>query len=382
MPAEIPHHLQYTTLADAILGFAGYARSCDLNVGVRESQEAIQIASMDLLENKSQFRYALQSIFCSSHDHIETFNIIFSNFWNEEKGVIRSKTEFKNQNTLRKETNQTLVMLGKGDSSEEKKEEGKNVSGANRSEKLGKTDFSTISSLENDELNKLAEKLWKEMSKRLRRKYKKSVTKGKIDIRQTIRNNINNGGALLDLYLRNKKPDKNRLIILLDVSGSMDKYSFYLLRFILALRSHFKKIDAYIFSTKLIRITEFLAHKNLNYVLSVLSQCADNWSSGTKIGECFQNFNRKFSKQSLTGKNMTIILSDGLDTGEPELLSEELKKIKLRTRKLIWLNPLKGMKGYEVRTRGMLAALPEIDHFMAAHSVDSLLELENILADV
>ena len=187
---------------------------------------------------------------------------------------------------------------------------------------------------------------------------------------------------MLDLYLRNKKPDKNRLIILLDVSGSMDKYSFYLLRFILALRTHFKRIDAYIFSTSLIRITDYLESQNLDTVLSILSYYANNWSSGTKIGECLLHYNREFARRSLTGKNMTIILSDGLDTGEPELLSTELKKIKLRTRKLIWLNPLKGMKGYQVRTRGMLAALPEINHFMPAHTVDSLLELENILADV
>ncbi|HEY5691409.1 MAG TPA: VWA domain-containing protein, partial [Cyclobacteriaceae bacterium] len=85
-------------------------------------------------------------------------------------------------------------------------------------------------------------------------------------------------------------------------------------------------------------------------------------------------------KRSLTGKNMTIILSDGLDTGEPGILAAELHQIKLRTRRLFWLNPLKGMKGYQPKTRGMMAALPEIDHFMAAHNVDSLLQLENFLA--
>jgi len=120
----------------------------------------------------------------------------------------------------------------------------------------------------------------------------------------------------------------------------------------------------------------------LESVLRVLSQHADNWSSGTKIGECLKHFNQQFAKRALSGKNMTIVLSDGLDTGEPEVLATELHKIKRRTRRLIWLNPLKGMPGYQPRTRGMMAALPEIDHFMPAHNVESLLQLETFLSNV
>jgi hypothetical protein len=312
----------------------------------------------------------------------DKFDQLFSDFWGLEKNSVTSRITMLNESNLKKPTQGSLVMLGKGDSKEEGNEEGKNVSGANSSEQLRKTDFSKVAIMDSHQLDQLAADLWKQMSQRLRKKFKKSKKENKIDIRQTIRNNISNGGALLDLHYRDKKPDKTRLIILLDVSGSMDKYSFYLLRFILALRTHFKRIDAYIFSTKLIRITEHLETKDLENVLSVLSMYADNWSSGTKIGECLQHFNRDYAKRSLTGKNMTIVLSDGLDTGEPEMLAAELQKIKLRTRKLIWLNPLKGMKGYQPRTRGMLAALPEIDHFLSAHNVESLLQLENYLADV
>lgn len=187
---------------------------------------------------------------------------------------------------------------------------------------------------------------------------------------------------MLELKLKDKKPNKNRLVILLDVSGSMDKYSFYLLRFILALRTHFQNIEGFIFSTKLIRITEYLRVKNLEHVLSQLSAGADNWSSGTKIGTCLQSFNELHAKRTLNRRSMTIILSDGLDTGAPELLSKELGKIKRRTRKLIWLNPLKGMQGYEPLARGMKAALPQIDVFRSAHSLESILELEKYLADV
>jgi hypothetical protein len=109
---------------------------------------------------------------------------------------------------------------------------------------------------------------------------------------------------------------------------------------------------------------------------------SDHWSSGTVIGKCLQEFNDQYSKKVLNGRSITVILSDGLDTGEPELLSEELKKIKLRTSKVIWLNPLKGMEGYEPLAKGMKAALPEIHTFESAHNLESLMDLEKYLSHV
>ena len=161
-----------------------------------------------------------------------------------------------------------------------------------------------------------------------------------------------------------------------------DKYSFFLLRFIWALRSHFEQVEAFIFSTDLVRITEFLDHKDLENTLKVLTASVHNWSSGTQIGGCLKTFNDQYAKRVLSGKSTTIVLSDGLDTGEPGLLTTELNKIKRRTRRLIWLNPLKGMQGYEPTAKGMSAALPELDVFQSAHNLDSLLELEKYLSYV
>ena len=130
------------------------------------------------------------------------------------------------------------------------------------------------------------------------------------------------------------------------------------------------------------RITDQLKDKDLRMALQQLSSKVHHWSSGTQIGESLRIFNEVHAKRVLNGRSMTIMLSDGLDTGEPELLAQQLSIIKRRTRKLIWLNPLKGMQGYEPTARGMSAALPEVDIFKSAHSLDSLLELENFLANV
>jgi hypothetical protein len=170
--------------------------------------------------------------------------------------------------------------------------------------------------------------------------------------------------------------------MLLDVSGSMDKYSFFLLRFVFALRQNFRQLEAFIFRTKLIRISEILTYNQLDYATEILSQQVDNWSSGTKIGGCLDEFYEKYGKRILNGSPTFVILSDGLDTGDPKLLGKTLQKIQLITKRVVWLNPLKGMKNYEPIQRGMSAALPSVDDFRSAHNLNSLLELETILSNV
>ena len=169
--------------------------------------------------------------------------------------------------------------------------------------------------------------------------------------------------------------------MLLDVSGSMDKYSHFLLHFICALRENFRQLEAFVFSTSLIRISKALRLNVLDSVLATISEQANNWSSGTRIGECLHEFNDRYGKLLLNGSPVILILSDGLDTGDPELLGREMIKLQKRARRIIWMNPLKGMKGYAPEARGMKAALPAVDDFLFAHNLESLLELENILAD-
>ena len=372
------HYTDFSNISQAILGFGQMARYNGLNVGVQESMEALKLIDLGLLNEG--FRYGMQSIYCTSKEDLLVFDKIYDWFWSY-RGRQKGKTTFKNQSNIHKKSSASLVMMGKGQS-EAGGRESKNVSGANRMARLRKTDFSKIEEIDSAYLEELAIRLWQQMSLKLKRKMKAATTKGRLDLRRTIRNSISHGGDPIELKKKNRKPRKQRLIVLLDVSGSMDKYSFFLLRFIYALRTHFETIEAFIFSTKLIRITDYLQAKNLGLTLAILSKQADNWSSGTKIGECFKTFNETYAKRILNGHSTTIVLSDGLDTGKPEVLAAEIRKIKLRTRQLIWLNPLKGMKGYEPIQKGMSAALPTLDVFQSAHNLDSILELEKFLFQV
>lgn len=374
------HYTDYLSFSEALVGFVQMARQEGFSTGIQCTKDTIMASLHELWLDKDIFEYALAALFCKEEEERDIFSSLYKKFWRQKGTVLQNRITRKNNSNFSVRKASTAVMLGTGSSDlDESGEESKTTSGANTDETAKLTDFSLLTEQQALELDRLSEKLVREMSLRIKRKRKKSK-KGAISISESIRKNIQNGGTIMNLARKDRKKEKFRLLILLDVSGSMDKYSFYLLKFMWALRSHFKQVEVFTFSTKLVRITDFISEKNMDLALSMVSYNAKHWSSGTKIGESLQNFNEEYSKKYLNGKTMTLILSDGLDTGEPEILETAIQNIKLKSKKLIWLNPLKGMKGYEPIQVGMKTALPSVNYFGSAHNFSSLLELENILS--
>jgi len=200
-----------------------------------------------------------------------------------------------------------------------------------------------------------------------------------VDMRRTIRRSIPRGGDPIVLAFQGRTLRKHRLVIFLDISGSMNSYSLFLVRFAYALQKYFKRVDTFLFSTDVVEISDLLRTQDLSHALRGLSQRAAGWAGGTKIGESLREFNRQNGRKLLSRNTVFIIFSDGWDTGEPEMLAAELRVIRRRVQKLIWLNPLLGLKQYEPVTRGMSAALPYLDVFAPAHNLESLLALERHL---
>jgi uncharacterized protein len=366
-------------ITQSIVAFAEFARSHGMNLGLTETQQALQAAADGLLAQRNHFKSALKTLWCKSPEEVRIFEKLFLLYWDTNPVDLqpnKNKTSFRG--VVEKKTNASLVMLGMGKTAGPETD-AKKVSGANEAERLRKTDLSRLNELDASMLNEISKKLLKEMSIRMRRRMKKNAKKGQINLRRTIRHSIPYGGEPLELFRLAKKIKKQRLIIFLDVSGSMDQYSWFLLRFICALREQFRQLEAFIFSTSLLRITKALQQNRLDLVLSTIAKQAENWSGGTRIGHCLRTFNEQYGKQFLNGSPTVMILSDGLDTGLPEQLAKELSFIRSRAKRIIWLNPLKGTAGYEPIARGMNAALPLINEFRPAHNLESLLELEKIL---
>lgn len=373
---------QTGSITEAVVAFAAFARAHGLNTGIQETRDALEAAATGILSDRNGFKCALKAIFCNSPEECLLYDQLFMLFW-DTNPVDRNaeKARASVQGNIQKKTNASLVMLGRSQVPPREEEEARNVTGANEAERLKKTDLSLLSEMESDQLEEIARRLFREMAVRMRRRTHSRTGTGDIHLRRTIRNSLGSGGEPIDLFYRTRKPKKKRLIVLLDVSGSMDKYSFFLLRFIYALREQFRQLEAFIFSTSLKRVTPALKSRQMAQVLRNIGEEADNWSSGTRIGLCLKQFSELYGKRMLNGSPVVLILSDGLDTGDPSLLGAELSKIKQRSKRVIWLNPLKGMKGYEPLARGMQAALPSIDDFRSAHNLESLLELEKLLDD-
>ncbi|MDX2303306.1 MAG: VWA domain-containing protein [Microscillaceae bacterium] len=372
-------------ITEHIIRFSHYLRQKGLSVGVKESLEALEAARLGVILDANVFKYALKSIFCTSEKESRIFEELFAAYWQKKLEKGQKKILDHRERIIRHEHKKaSLLFLGKQNTEKrtESELESQSITGASRVEKMTRTDFSKIEEVDSEFLEALAQKLWRQMNQRLSRRFKLAPKSGQVDLRRTIRKNIQNGGEMIDLHRKKRKKRKPSLVVLLDVSGSMDKYSLFLLRFIYALQGNFERLEAFLFSTRITPITDLLKNKTLTQNLSLLSERADFWSSGTKIGSCFEDFNRHYSNHCLNSNSIVIILSDGLDTGEPEILGYELGKIARKARKLIWLNPLKGMNNYEPLARGMQSALPHLDVFQSAHNLESLLALEKYLENV
>ncbi len=199
------------------------------------------------------------------------------------------------------------------------------------------------------------------------------------DWRRTMRHNLRYGGEMLKLARRSRKLRPRPLVVLCDISGSMQRYSRLLLQFVFALGQGQSQVEAFVFSTRLTRITPHLRRRPLGDALAAVSQRASDLGGGTQIGQALRVFNYVWGRRVL-GRGATVLLiSDGWDRGDPALISREMARLQLSARRLIWLNPLLGSPQYEPLTRGMQAALPYIDDFLPVHNLHSLEQLADVL---
>jgi uncharacterized protein with von Willebrand factor type A (vWA) domain len=189
---------------------------------------------------------------------------------------------------------------------------------------------------------------------------------------------LKTGGEIVELSYKQRKPKRTKLVVICDVSGSMDVYSRLLLQFVYGLQNSFARVETFVFSTSLSRITGHLKDKTYQRALERLSAKVRGWSGGTRIGASLAAFNAEWLRQ-IDRRTIVIILSDGWDTGEPEQLAAALAELSKRAGRLIWLNPLLGSDQYQPLARGMQAALPFINVFAAAHNLASLSTLERHL---
>jgi uncharacterized protein with von Willebrand factor type A (vWA) domain len=202
---------------------------------------------------------------------------------------------------------------------------------------------------------------------------------GVVDLRRVVRRNMRHGGELIDLPRRARKEKARPIVVLADVSGSMEPYSRMLLHFVAGLAQGAQRVEGFLFATRLTRVTRLVAERGAARVLRNVSQTVQDWGGGTRIGEALRTFNVHWARRVMRNGPVVLLVSDGWDRGSPELLARELVRVRRSCRRLIWLNPLLGSANYEPLTRGMMAALRHIDDFLPVHNLLSLEQLAKLL---
>jgi uncharacterized protein with von Willebrand factor type A (vWA) domain len=196
------------------------------------------------------------------------------------------------------------------------------------------------------------------------------------DLRRTLRQSHKTGGEVLTWATREPKFKPRPLILLADISGSMERYTRLLLHFIYGLaQARYQPVEAFVFSTRLTRITRQLQHKNIDQALGEVSEAVHDWAGGTRTGDSLKTFNFDWGRRVLGRGAIVLVISDGWDRGDPALLGQEMARLHRACHRLIWLNPLLGSAEYEPLTRGMQTALPHVDDFLPVHNLASLEDL-------
>ncbi len=249
-------------------------------------------------------------------------------------------------------------------------------------EVLGSKDFSSFDADQIAELRRLIAQIVPKLATKISRRKKNDLRARDIDLRRSVSRSIRTGGEVMRLFRRKRKIQKTQIILICDVSGSMDSYSQFLIQFLYSLQNEIKSLRTFVFSTRLTDATPYLRHKDVKTALQRLANEVHDWSGGTQIGNCLRTFNFEYGRTILNSRTIVLIISDGWDRGDTDILGEEMDRLKKKCRRLIWLNPLLGSPGYRPIDRGMRTALPFCDDFMSAHNLDSLVEMTHHISRV
>lgn len=372
--------------------FIALLRQNGFIVGLAETQDAVLILASESATRPLRFRQALRSLLCTCQTDWQKFDEIFAAFWLQRgmKSALRlsgaPQTAPRSLQTLPSESTREAGAKNadhlKREAGEELEVGGQSMrEGASRTELLASSDFRHLN--RPDDLaaaHDLSARLARAMRARLTRRDRARQRGVRLHLRRTIAKSIAYGGTPLDLVFRQRKPKPLRLVILLDASGSMSLYSSLFLRFMHGVVENFREAEAFLFHTKLVHISPALRERNPERAVERLALMGQGTGGGTRIGESLATFNRWHAKRCLHSRSCVMIVSDGFDTGTAAQLSNEMRALRQRCRRIVWLNPMIGWRDYAPEAAGMKAALPFIDLFAPAHNLASLAALEPYLA--
>ena len=362
-----------------VVGFCRMLRGRGLPVGPKEAADALRALAAVDVSNRRECYLALRTVLTSRYDDLAVFDKVFWEFWNPPVPRGTGADQPPPDLPALAGDGQTPALLSWLDEGLQTQGE-ETIPAYSPVELLTQKDFSAFSDDELDEVSRLVVAIARRVAMRLSRRMRQVRRGHLLDLRRTIRHSLRRGGEIVELAHRKRRIQKTRVVLLADVSGSMDLYSRFLIQFIFALQHALGQVETLVFSTSLTRVTDALSESDLRAALAQVAHTVPDWSGGTKIGQSLRTFLTRYGDALLTPRTVAIVISDGWDTGDIDVLEEAMGELHARAGRVIWLNPLLGSPGYEPICQGMRVALPYVDVFASAHNLESLRRLERHLA--
>lgn len=379
-----------------IIAFGRVLRRAGLEVATGQIIDAMRATQLIGLRSRADVYQALFSVFVTRREQVELFNQAFHLFWRAPSKLpqvmslilpqlkmpetAQSKQSLRVKQALAE--NEAQIKPPQSRPKNEQKEAVDLVLTYSPLEVLRKKDFAAFT---NEEVvmarQLLSEMNWNIPSKRTRR-FNPNAKGRMLDLRKTVRQSMRNEGELIQLSWRGNQTRMRDIVVLCDISGSMERYSRMLLHFIHTITAGMRRVETFVFGTRLTRITRYLKQRHIDDAVSSVSQKVNDWAGGTRIGDALKDFNYLWARRVLRSGAVVMVISDGWDRGDIPLFEREVARLSRNCYRLIWLNPLLGYENYEPLTRGIKAAMPYIDDFLPVHNLESLEQIGEVLSSV
>ncbi len=375
-------------LAENVVHFVRVLRAAGMPVGPARTLAALEAVMAVGPAHREDFRAALSAVLVSRHEHMPVFEQAFDLYWRNPRllekliasllpKVYGRGGEADVEAELPARIMQAMLPptapgLPKADDDEIELDAAFSVSPR---EILQHKDFETMTTAELATVRGVLRNLRLPLPELPTRRTTPASRGHRVDLRATLRRATGAAGTLAPLSWRQRVRRTPPLVVLCDISGSMDRYARMLLHFLHAITNDRDRVHVLLFGTRLTNITRHLKHRDVDVALARVTTAVSDWAGGTRIGGCLEEFNRRWSRRLLGQNAVVLLISDGLDAEAGEGLAAQTERLHKSCRRLVWLNPLLRYEGFEARPAGIRAMLPHVDDFLPVHSLESLTQL-------
>jgi uncharacterized protein with von Willebrand factor type A (vWA) domain len=372
-------------LAENVLHFVRALRACGIPVGPAKMLDALAAVDAVGIDRRDDFRAALGAILVSRREHLPLFEQAFELFWRNPRLLekitaallpqVRGRTEADAPEVAARLAEALLPPRASRDAQPAEEFELDAAFTFSPREVLQHKDFATMSTAELDEVKRLMARMRLPLPELRVRRTRAAPRGSRVDLRRSMRRMTGAAGMAAPLAFRERAKRPPPLVVLCDISGSMDRYARMLLHFLHAITNDRHRVHVLLFGTRLTPITRHLKHRDVDVALAKVSAAVDDWAGGTRIGACLSTFNRRWSRRLLGQNACVLIISDGLDADAGEGLAVAMERLSKSCRRLVWLNPLLRYAGFEAKPAGIRAMLPYVDAFLPVHNLESLAQV-------